>query len=462
MADFLSRLMDDSSNVYEDTQNSIMPLNRDGQEDFVLSCMDTQSQNSQTFEFMKMHNSDVKESNLEVIREEDSSFFHNMQLDFEEAQVKNHNKDSMMHNLNSNKVFKSLQNQQENSKEQLVNNNKGNNYGNNLTEKILKISQEIDDIYEETQRSESVKTKDLGIKDLSSTFTMNKVNVHPPSTISVGSLGYQANNLNNSNNQQGASFLTNNQQSTYGNFNQANASSTANTSVNFQTGKNYTVTNINPHSSFVPANNLASMNTSNNFSSNYCQNPKLNLLNNLNPSNSMNPNNSILPSNTTNLKTKTKTNINYAPTVNVSNNGNNGTPVGFYNEGMSASANNTNNTNNTNNFNNQNKAGNYPNPSNNFKNTAPSNFELCNSFRVETDEHIKKTLAIFDHIKLNFCNFIENYKNKFIHDAELIKQVLIGETEFIIQEEDKNKMIDSRMEALFRDMMNILNEFQRY
>jgi len=455
MADFLSRLMDDSSNVYEDTQNSLIPLNRDGHEDFVLSCMDTQSQNSQTFEFMKMHNSDVKESNLEVIREEDSSFFHNMQLDFDEAQGKNHTKDSISHSLNSNKVPKSIQNHQEFSKEQVGCNNKGNNYSNNLTEKILKISQEIDDIYEETQRSESVKTKDLGVRDLSSTFTMNKVNVNPSSTISAGNLSYQANNLNNANNQHGGNYLNNNQQSSYGNFNQVNSSSNAsvNNSMNFQTGKTYTVMNINPQTSFVPANNLSSMNSSNNFSSNYGQNPKANLLSNINPSNSMNPNNSNMPSNTTNLKTKTKTNINYAPTVNLSNNS---TPVGFYNDAVSTSVNNSSN------FTNQNKAGNYLNPNNNFKNSAPSNYELCNSFRVETDEHIKKTLSIFDHIKLNFCNFIENYKNKFIHDAELIKQVLIGETEFIIQEEEKNKMIDTRMEALFRDMMNILNEFQRY
>jgi hypothetical protein len=181
----------------------------------------------------------------------------------------------------------------------------------------------------------------------------------------------------------------------------------------------------------------------------------------MNPNNNNSMQSASIPNNVPINKTKGKVNtttINYP--INPSNNG---TPVGFYNEASSVNNNGYNlnlaTVSNNNTLNMPNKPN---NPNNNMKLPNPSNFELCNSYRSETDENIKKAIGIFDNIKLNLCNFIDNYKNKFIHDAETLKQVLLAETEYVIQEEEKNRMIDTRMDALFRDMMNILNEFQRY
>lgn len=446
MADFISHYMDNNSNMCDDTQNSMLAPNReDNHGDFVLSCIDTQSENSQTYEFMKFHNSNKKESNLEVIREEDSIFNHMQQDYYDEPIAKKQNKD----NLNSNKVLKSFPH--ENSKELLATNkkNKGSNcHSNNLTEKIKKISQEIDDIYEETQKSGSIKTKDFGVKDMSSVYTMNKGNSFQPAN-TVGNLNLQSNNHNNNfsnmslnmnmsshhnHGQNYETFNNDNQQSNiYGNFNHTNM-----------------MQNMMPKP-YTPNLNNNPTNFSNN---NQYQNPKLNLLNTINPNNisnntminSSSPN--IISSNNNNnictTKTKGKSNVNNY-TGNISTNG---TPIGFYNP---------NDANNTA-LPLTNKSISFPN--NNYKTNYPSNYDLSNSFRIETDENIKKAVAIFDNIKLNFCNFIENYKNKFIYDAEMIKQVLVAESDHVIQEEEKNRLIDTRMEALFRDMMNILNEFQ--
>jgi hypothetical protein len=450
MADFLSHYMDNNTNMYEDTQNSGLPLNQDhGHGDFVLSCIDTQSENSQTFEFMKFHNSNKKETNLEVIREEDSIFNH-IQQDYEdyEDHNKKHNKD----HLNSNKVMKSTPLEK---KELLATNNKnkaGNssNHSNNLTEKIKKISQEIDDIYEETQKSESVKTKDLGAKDISSVYTMNKGSSFQPANM-MGNFNQNnlnnLNSMNNMNNMHGHAQGQNFQSAMYvNNFNQANqTSSNSNNPNNLGSiSMNNSLNNnmLPSNKPFTPNNFLPAQNNNNN----HYQNPKLNLLNSLNPNN----NSSIIPNNSgLNHINKTK------GKVNLSNNSNNNTMSNVIPNNFPGNINN-----------NSASSGFYSDinaPIGNKSISYPpnkNNYELSNSFRIETEENIKKAVAIFDNIKLNFCNFIENYKNKFVHDAEMIKHVLVAETDHIIQEEEKNRLIDARMETLFRDMMNILNEFQ--
>jgi len=464
MSDFISQIIDDEPIRYGDTQNSLLNFNREDRHgDFVLSCLESQSDYSQTYDFMR-NNSNKKEHNLEIIREEESSIYNNLQHEFQDYQEQKREFSILNSSNRANKG-----NQNENLRDQLETTTKAKKntgYNSNITEKMKKISQEIDDICEQTQKSESVKTINLGVNDISSNITMNKMNVESSSNAMVNQ-NFQ--NMNQGHYNNIGNFQNSNKG--YGNFNRestnipaVNTNHTMNPSTNYQPGKfqncnGFTsAANINSNINLNNLNNHANINFPNN--NNHFQNPKLGLLNSMNPNNSSISMQSVsIANNVPTNKTKgkvTTTNINYP--LNPSNNG---TPVGFYSESSGAN-------NNLHNLNlsavSSNNTLNMPIKSNNpgMKVANPSNFELCNSYRSETDENIKKAIGIFDNIKFNLCNFIDNYKNKFIHDAEMLKQVLLAETEHVILEEEKNRMIDNRMEALFRDMMNILNEFQRY
>lgn len=81
-------------------------------------------------------------------------------------------------------------------------------------------------------------------------------------------------------------------------------------------------------------------------------------------------------------------------------------------------------------------------------------------FRNRSQEMINNTISMFDSFKTQFCDFIEEHKIKFIKDSSFIQELLIAETLYVLTEEERNKTIDARMEMLFKEMMNILNEFQ--
>lgn len=85
---------------------------------------------------------------------------------------------------------------------------------------------------------------------------------------------------------------------------------------------------------------------------------------------------------------------------------------------------------------------------------------MSEQFNSKIDEMLFKSEKIMDNCKEEFCNYIEEHKQKFRKNTEFLKKLLIAETEYIISEEEKNKIIDSRMETLFNEMINILNYHQ--
>lgn len=93
---------------------------------------------------------------------------------------------------------------------------------------------------------------------------------------------------------------------------------------------------------------------------------------------------------------------------------------------------------------------------NNF--TPNTNYDSL-TFLNTTEEMIANTMQTMEDLKTNFCSLVDKYKERFLVNAELLKEILFQETEFTIQEEEKNKVLDDRIETLFREMMNILNEF---
>ena len=87
---------------------------------------------------------------------------------------------------------------------------------------------------------------------------------------------------------------------------------------------------------------------------------------------------------------------------------------------------------------------------------------MSEQFRLKIDEVICKSEKMMDNCKEEFCKQIDEHKRKYRKNAEFIKNLLIAETEYVISEEEKNKVIDSRMESLFNEMVNILNFYQGF
>lgn len=86
---------------------------------------------------------------------------------------------------------------------------------------------------------------------------------------------------------------------------------------------------------------------------------------------------------------------------------------------------------------------------------------MSTQFRQNIDDMLNRTEKMMDDYKLDICSFIDNHKLKFRKNAEFLKNLLVAETEMVITEEERNKMIDVRMQALFKEMVNILNDYQK-
>jgi hypothetical protein len=434
MTDFLSQMLEnDADNNYNGTQNSI-GLTRNDNDDFSLSYLDSQSPQNTQFDFMKNTNQNHKneEPGLETIREEDTIMIAGTEIDFNQN-----------HDFVSNKGVNANSHTNTGAGAKLVKNYSHESNFNAANEKFKKISQEIDEIFEETQRSQSTKKFDKDReRDISAKSNVKLMNNNSNKNIKQN-FNLNNNFPNNTNNSLNNNPFMPHQPINMNSMNNINMpthnnKSGSNFNINFSShspNTGFQIKNMNVKTASLNSNNYGGGNSVN-MGANpnvVFPNQKAQLISNYN--NSLNANSNL--NNSNNPKTKVKANIN------------------------------TNNMQNMHNANIPNSSFYIPPNDNNFNplttlNNTSSNYELSNSFSLQTDEMIKKTISVFDNIKQNFCNFIENYKNKFIHDADLLKQVLLAETEFIIQEEEKNKIIDIRMETLFREMMNLLNEFQRY
>jgi hypothetical protein len=83
-------------------------------------------------------------------------------------------------------------------------------------------------------------------------------------------------------------------------------------------------------------------------------------------------------------------------------------------------------------------------------------------FRRAMEEKFNHSISKFDEIKEGFCNLVDNYKIKFLRNSEILMNNIIAYTEGIIEEENKNKEIDKRMEMLFDEMNKFLSEYHNY
>ena len=86
--------------------------------------------------------------------------------------------------------------------------------------------------------------------------------------------------------------------------------------------------------------------------------------------------------------------------------------------------------------------------------------QMSSQFILSIDNMVTQTEKIMDNYKNEYCLFIDEHKAKFRKNVDFLKQLLVAETEFVLNEEEKNKVLDNRMQTLFNEMMNILNDYQ--
>ena len=122
-------------------------------------------------------------------------------------------------------------------------------------------------------------------------------------------------------------------------------------------------------------------------------------------------------------------------------------------ENLSKSSININNNINNNIINNNNIKNNDLNNNNNINN---NNF--LNSFINNSNKLIDEGVKIIDNLKIKFNNYLDEYKKNFINDANLIKNLLILDCEKTIENEEKNKIIDEKLNNLFNQMIAIFND----
>jgi hypothetical protein len=85
---------------------------------------------------------------------------------------------------------------------------------------------------------------------------------------------------------------------------------------------------------------------------------------------------------------------------------------------------------------------------------------MSQEFISKLDVFVNNGLNILENSKKEYINLVENYKNTFRKNANFLKNLLVINTENIIKEEEKNKIIDQRMNQLFNELINLMNDIQ--
>ena len=87
---------------------------------------------------------------------------------------------------------------------------------------------------------------------------------------------------------------------------------------------------------------------------------------------------------------------------------------------------------------------------------------MSQEFISKLDVFVNNGLNILENSKKEYINLVENYKNTFRKNANFLKNLLVINTEKIIKEEEKNKIIDQRMNQLFNELINLMNDIQGF
>jgi hypothetical protein len=64
-------------------------------------------------------------------------------------------------------------------------------------------------------------------------------------------------------------------------------------------------------------------------------------------------------------------------------------------------------------------------------------------------------------VKQNICQTVDEFSERFRNEAYLIRSLIIADSEKIINEEERSKVIDQKIEIIFKELQIVLNEFNK-
>jgi hypothetical protein len=82
-------------------------------------------------------------------------------------------------------------------------------------------------------------------------------------------------------------------------------------------------------------------------------------------------------------------------------------------------------------------------------------------FADKSEQKIIAYLNYIDLVKQNICQTIDEFSERFKNEAYLIRSLIIADSEKILNEEERNKVIDQKMEIIFKELQLVLNEFNK-
>ena len=82
-------------------------------------------------------------------------------------------------------------------------------------------------------------------------------------------------------------------------------------------------------------------------------------------------------------------------------------------------------------------------------------------FADKSEQKIIAYLNYIEMVKQNICQTVDEFSERFRNEAYLIRSLIIADSEKILNEEERNKVIDQKMEIIFKELQNVLNEFNK-
>jgi hypothetical protein len=98
----------------------------------------------------------------------------------------------------------------------------------------------------------------------------------------------------------------------------------------------------------------------------------------------------------------------------------------------------------------------------NARTPTKHNSNQVHEFNENFNGQVRKVLDMYDQFKMAFCNNIEEAKRKFILNTDQIRDFVNIDSEKILDSEEKNREIDMKMMLVYRELQNVMNEFNNF
>jgi hypothetical protein len=111
---------------------------------------------------------------------------------------------------------------------------------------------------------------------------------------------------------------------------------------------------------------------------------------------------------------------------------------------------------------NNNNVNNNTNSYQNSKTPTKYNSNILNEFNENFNNQVRKVIDMYDQFKLVFCNNIDEAKRKFLYNTDQIREIVINDTERILDSEERNRELDMKMMIVYKELQNVMNEFKNF